>query len=290
MTTFQGLTLFLIGAGLCIALTHVARARQEAVPTLGAVGLSIFLLIGANVLAPEAQMQPEVQVRYLMLLAGALYTKKAYDRMKGWRQSRLTVATAQPVLVPHEAAGHGHRPAIQLRAATCLSSGPAPYSYAELMELPTIQLRGVVDLKMEEWFCKQLRLALGLGRELTVTLNTPGGDAAAAFAIMEHLRAASQTHVIHLILIGSCYSAGTIIMSGVPIGQRYATSGSELMLHCARNGTPEENGRVSRRIATIISGSSTVEEDSLLALFESGQDLYLKPYEAVRLGLVAHVL
>lgn len=123
---------------------------------------------------------------------------------------------------------------------------------------------------------------------IRVALTTTGGEAAAALAIYEALR--SHPRPIHVQVIGSCLSAGGVILQA-GYG-RSATVLSRFLLHQGPQGSDnydenKENQRIDRLWIKIMAKRSNISEREMSKLHE--RETYFGTKRALELGLIDEV-
>jgi ATP-dependent Clp protease, protease subunit len=133
-------------------------------------------------------------------------------------------------------------------------------------------------------------------RDISLYVNSPGGDAYAGMAIydaMQYVKPDVQT-----ICTGMGMSAAAMILCGGTPGKRYALPNAKVMIHQGSGGfrgTPadiqiaaEEILEMTRRMAEIISRHSGQPVEQVLK--DIDRDRFMTPEEAVAYGLVDSVM
>ena len=101
-----------------------------------------------------------------------------------------------------------------------------------LLARPHVQLRGPVDEIMYDTFRQQLGAAPTDG-PLVVSITTLGGDPEMARAMGDTIRLLREYTGRDTLFLGkvAVYSAGATFMSAFPVGNRFLTKNSRLMIH-----------------------------------------------------------
>lgn len=135
-------------------------------------------------------------------------------------------------------------------------------------------------------------------RQITLYLNTPGGDLTATMSIIEVMNWIKPD--VAVINVGACYSAGSLILASGARGKRYAFPSSKVMVHQPLTGT---NGMTSASDFEVISNEINKSKESCLNLLHKttglsreklcemmSRDTYLTSEEAKELGFIDEIL
>ena len=133
-------------------------------------------------------------------------------------------------------------------------------------------------------------------RDISLYVNSPGGDAYAGMAIydtMQHVKPDVRT-----ICVGMAMSAGAMILCGGAPGKRFALPNSKMMIHqgsAGFRGAPtgiEIHARevlsTTRRMAEIISRHSRKPVDQVMR--DIDRDRFMTPEEACEYGLIDEIV
>lgn len=135
-------------------------------------------------------------------------------------------------------------------------------------------------------------------RQITLYLNTPGGDLTAAMSIIEVMNWIKPD--VAVINVGACYSAGSLILASGAKGKRYAFPSSRVMVHQPLTGT---NGMTTASDLEVISNEINKSKESCINLLQKttglsrerlcemmSRDTYLTSEEAKELGFIDEIL
>jgi ATP-dependent protease ClpP protease subunit len=180
-----------------------------------------------------------------------------------------------------------------------------------LLLRPRIRLSGEVGEEMLKSFREQFDAAAAEEGPLAVELSTSGGDADVGLRIAEDLRLARERlgREVWFMGKGAVYSAGVLIMAGVPCDRRWVSRHTTLLIHGRRmSQTVVLDAPLDtclRRLEELVSETENglrLESEGYARLVEGCritlEELkarartawYVSAEEAVELGLVAGVL
>ncbi len=154
-----------------------------------------------------------------------------------------------------------------------------------------IPLIGEVGQEMHHYLVRVLNEISNEGLEyeqLTIILNTFGGDLYSAFGIKNLLQA--QTTDVRIVCNGPVMSAGTVILLGGNI--REMTPDSYLMVHYGEDVSEGErdlkqNARLLKKMKQLYTEESTVSSRMVSKWFDG--NTYYNADEALKLGLIDRV-
>lgn len=144
-----------------------------------------------------------------------------------------------------------------------------------------------------------LKLNSGWNKEITLYLNTSGGDTREAWAIIDLLRLLNVP--VKTVAIGGVLSAGVTLLACGTRGKRYITSNTEVMYHqfsasmegkscelkaAAVSMTNEEK----RDIRFWLTQSNFTSEEEIKQFLVKDVDAYLTPEETIQYGIADHIL
>ena len=127
-------------------------------------------------------------------------------------------------------------------------------------------------------FREQLARAEQGGGPIAIELMTMGGDADMGRRLALEVKLARERLGRRLVFVGktAIYSAGTTMMGGFPVADRYLTRDAVLLLHCRQlDKTMELQGPLE---------SSRIRLEQALAEIETGQRLEREGFEAIVAG------
>lgn len=180
----------------------------------------------------------------------------------------------------------------------------------QLLAKPHIRLYGKVDEAMYSVFRDQLQGCPDEG-PLALAITTLGGDPEIARTMADDIRLLREHDKREILFLGkvAVYSAGTVLMAGFPIMDRYLTTDTRLMLHeRSLEKTLQLSGPLRATLAQVrqtlhqIEESIRIEEEGFRAVVEGSQvsfeevrdrapdSWYIDCREALRLGLIAGVV
>jgi hypothetical protein len=139
-------------------------------------------------------------------------------------------------------------------------------------------------------FRKDCERAVTYGHtKVCIELNTGGGFAVEAYAMVDIICELRQTADVYVRVLGDCMSAGNIILMSVPREKRIAGRNSRFMLHTASGTDKQSVMETNAKMAKLLADGTFLDETSLIQLFDSKQDCYLTADEALARGLVGAV-
>jgi ATP-dependent protease ClpP protease subunit len=183
-------------------------------------------------------------------------------------------------------------------------------STLDLLASPQIRLIGPIDAAMYETFREQLGGKPPAG-PIAVAMTTLGGDPDVARAMADDIRLLRECDNRTTLFLGKAtvYSAGTTFMAGFPVGDRYLTRNTRIMIHeRSLDKTLELSGPLSGVLCKVkqtvheIEQSIAIEEEGFRAIvkgskipFETLRERapeawYMDCQEALELGLIADVI
>ena len=171
------------------------------------------------------------------------------------------------------------------------------YSWIDDGDVPVLAIDGPIDTG-ESWYTdavtpKAFREALDAyaGRNILVSINSPGGDVFAGFEIYNML--ASRRGGVTVRVVGLAASAASYIAMAADPGQLQMCRASMMMIHnpwtCAMGDAQELRGQaevldeIGAIMADIYMQRATCTEDELRAMLDATR--YLSPTEAMACGL-----
>ena len=179
-----------------------------------------------------------------------------------------------------------------------------------LLANPNIRLYGHVDEAMYKVFREQLRECPDEG-PLALAITTLGGDPEIARTMADDVRLLREHDEREILFLGkvAVYSAGTVVMAGFPIGDRYMTENTRMMIH-ERSLTKslDLSGPLRGALAQVhqvlhqIEESIRIEEEGFRSVVKGSKvkfaevrdrapnAWYIDCHEAEKLGLIAGVV
>lgn len=163
----------------------------------------------------------------------------------------------------------------------------------------TIVVTGGIDTTLAEYFNSRLRQLHRLRPgNVTLVLNSPGGEIVAGLSMLDQLEELKSTGTAVTIKVrGEACSMAGVLLQGASPGRRYVGRQSKVMIHNGGLGawgaTHEVEDRVEymnqllAQIAAIFADANTRDKDAafFLSLFKQRKDIYYTAQEAVDLGL-----
>ena len=132
--------------------------------------------------------------------------------------------------------------------------------------------------------------------DISLYVNSPGGDAYAGFAIYDAMQFVKPD--VQTFCVGMAMSAGALILAGGAAGKRYVLPNSKVMIHQGSGGfrgspsdiqiAAKEILSLTRRYAEIIAKHAHREVDEVM--HDIDRDNFLGPEDAVAYGLADKVL
>lgn len=117
--------------------------------------------------------------------------------------------------------------------------------YSRLLEDFIVFVTGPVSMAMANTFIAQLLFLESKNpeRDISVYINTPGGEAYSGFAMYDTMKHVKNDIVT--INVGLAASAGALILAGGTKGKKYALPGSYTMIHQVLGGASGQSTDVS---------------------------------------------
>src|SRR5712691_5086476 len=132
--------------------------------------------------------------------------------------------------------------------------------------------------------------------DISLYVNSPGGDAYAGFAIYDAMQFVKPD--VQTFCVGMAMSAGALILAGGAAGKRYVLPNSKVMIHQGSGGfrgspsdiqiAAKEILSITRRYAEILAQHTGRDAEQVLR--DIDRDRFLAPEEAVAYGLADTVL
>ena len=132
--------------------------------------------------------------------------------------------------------------------------------------------------------------------DISLYVNSPGGDAYAGFAIYDAMQFVKPD--VQTFCVGMAMSAGALILAGGAAGKRYVLPNSKLMIHQGSGGfrgspsdiqiAAKEILSLTRRYAEILAAHTGRDLEQVV--HDIDRDNFLSPEEAVAYGLADVVL
>lgn len=175
----------------------------------------------------------------------------------------------------------------------------------ELFQGEIITISGSIDASSASLFAREWHHLIKKNPEcVTVQVQTEGGLIVFGWSIHEQLRLLAQLVKTNVLVTGPCYSAGVPIIMAVPRERRFATKGSEFMIHRARcinqhgsvitQESIEEEERANHHnehfVQGLIAQNTAILPEDLQKLISSGQDYYLNTQQALELGIIGGIV
>lgn len=155
------------------------------------------------------------------------------------------------------------------------SDEPGLVDICAVAAAPQVRLHGPICDETLTAFRQQLNEAEQGSGPIAVELMTMGGDADLGRRLALEIRLARTRMARRLVFVGktAVYSAGTTIMGGFPVADRYLTRDTVLLLHCRQmEKTMELRGPLE---------SSRIQLEQALAEVEVGQNLEREGFAAI---------
>jgi ATP-dependent Clp protease protease subunit len=134
------------------------------------------------------------------------------------------------------------------------------------------------------------------GRDISLYVNSPGGDAYAGMAIYDTMQYVKPD--VRTICLGMAMSAGAMILCGGAPGKRFALPNSKLMIHqgsAGFRGAPtdiqiqaKEVLSTTRQMAEIVSRHSGRPVEQVMQ--DIDRDNFMTPQEACDYGLIDEII
>ena len=132
--------------------------------------------------------------------------------------------------------------------------------------------------------------------DISLYVNSPGGDAYAGFAIYDAMQFVKPD--VQTFCVGMAMSAGALILAGGAAGKRYVLPNSKVMIHQGSGGfrgspsdiqiAAKEILSLTRRYAEILAAHTGRDIEQVV--HDIDRDNFLSPEEAVAYGLADVVL
>lgn len=139
----------------------------------------------------------------------------------------------------------------------------------------------------------------GEARELTIFINSQGGDLYEAWAMIDLMK--TSPHKIKTVAVGSCMSAALLVFSQGSLGLRFAGSNTSFMSHQHTdtiesvkhhdlNSYARESGRNNLKMIQQLTLHTNLTDRQLKKTLLAETDYYFTTEEAIKIGLVDHEL
>ena len=172
--------------------------------------------------------------------------------------------------------------------------------YSRLLRDRIIFLHGEVETGMADTIIGQLLLleAEDPGKDITMYINSPGGEVLAGLAIantMNYIKCDVRT-----VSMGMSASMGAFLLSQGTPGKRCALEDAQIMIHEVSSGTQGKrhdmkrsfehterlNDKLMRKMADKCLGKVSKEELAKMCY----EDIWLEPEEALEMGLIDEII
>jgi len=166
--------------------------------------------------------------------------------------------------------------------------------YSRLLKDWIVFVTGTIDMAVANTFIAQLLFLESQDpkRDISVYINSPGGDAYSGFAMYDTMKHVKNDIVT--INVGLAASAGALILGGGTKGKRYALPASFTMIHQVLGGVEGQATdieirakhmlRLREMYANAIAGDS--DQDKKKVLQDIERDYWMNTDEIVKYGLV----
>jgi ATP-dependent Clp protease, protease subunit len=131
------------------------------------------------------------------------------------------------------------------------------------------------------------------GKNLTLYINSTGGDLYQAFALIDVIK--QSRHMISTVALGACMSAAFLIFASGSKGQRFASKNTSFMCHQFSESmddkyhdlkaTMKENDLCNQRMIDILKEATGLTPSKIKAKLLPASDVYLTSEEAINLGI-----
>jgi ATP-dependent protease ClpP protease subunit len=171
----------------------------------------------------------------------------------------------------------------------------------EVQPLVEIQIEGVFNSQMADYFEYEMRKAIAAKHELIlIRINSPGGEVGALNRMVGTLETAKTKAICATVCTGIAMSCGSILLAMGTPGYRYCSEHGKVLLHEISGGMRgtqtgmeneiaeycAENAELFRKIAR----NAGTETNYYLEFVKSlHKDLFISPHRALFLKLVDHI-
>jgi ATP-dependent Clp protease protease subunit len=131
------------------------------------------------------------------------------------------------------------------------------------------------------------------GKNLTLYINSTGGDLYQAFALIDVIK--QSRHTISTVALGACMSAAFLIFAAGSKGQRFASKNTSFMCHQFSESmdnkyhdlkaTMKENDTCNQRMIDILKEATGLTPSKIKAKLLPASDVYLTSEETINLGI-----
>lgn len=131
------------------------------------------------------------------------------------------------------------------------------------------------------------------GKNLTLYINSTGGDLYQAFALIDVIK--QSRHTISTVALGACMSAAFLIFAAGSKGQRFASKNTSFMCHQFSESmdnkyhdlkaTMKENDTCNQRMIDILKDATGLTPSKIKAKLLPASDVYLTSEETINLGI-----
>ena len=170
--------------------------------------------------------------------------------------------------------------------------------YSRLLKERIIFLGGPIDDNVANLIMAQLLFleSEDSKKDIHLYINSPGGSVTAALAMYDTMRHIKSD--VSTICVGIAASAGALLLSSGAKGKRFALPNSEVMIHQVMGGAEGQASDIEisarhilktkenlNRILAENTGKSIAQVEK-----DSDRDHYMSADEAMRYGLIDHIL
>ena len=131
------------------------------------------------------------------------------------------------------------------------------------------------------------------GKNLTLYINSTGGDLYQAFALIDVIK--QSRHTVSTVALGACMSAAFLIFAAGSRGQRFASKNASFMCHQFSESmdnkyhdlkaTMKENDTCNQRMIDILKEATGLTPSKIKAKLLPASDVYLTSEETINLGI-----
>ena len=183
--------------------------------------------------------------------------------------------------------------------------GPSPYyeSYIKLSKNRVIFICEDFTKELSSSVCALLMHydAENSEEDITIFINSRGGDAAALIGIYDTIRMISAP--VKTVCIVKCYSAGAFLLCAGTKGKRYVMANSEVMIHRIQCAFPLPNQTqvdhqsyfkflelINEKILKMTAEATGHTVEKIRQDFNDTRHIFLDAKEAIAYGLADHIL
>lgn len=177
---------------------------------------------------------------------------------------------------------------------------------SECAKVQTILIQGVITPCMIKRVRVRLERAASKDRPVVVVINSGGGEAISAHAIITLIN--HHASPVKILVVDRCMSAAALIACSVPLNNRFILAGASVAIHASSHGktriptaethtstewlreVQQNEGGLDEWLIDNIARTTSLDPSFLEALFATGGDLYFNAENACKNGMMGTLI